>query len=156
MDAVIIRKADLDDLGVLLDFEQAVIEAERPFDPTLKSERAVYYDIPQLIDAPNVKIVVAELNGRLIASGYARIEESDEYLKHTHHSYLGFMYVMPEFRRKGVNKLIVDALLEWSREQKVREIRLEVYSTNAAAIRAYEKAGFSSYLLTMRMGLEDV
>lgn len=154
MEGVIIRKAELADLDVLLEFEKAVIEAERPFDPTLKSEGAVYYDIPQLIAAPNVEIVVAELDGQVIGSGYARIEESEKYLQHTRHSYLGFMYVVPEFRGKGVNRLIIDTLLRWSYERNVPEIRLEVYSTNAAAIRAYEKAGFSGHQLMMRMGLE--
>ena len=33
----IVRKATLDDLPTLLLFEQGVIEAERPFDPTIKS-----------------------------------------------------------------------------------------------------------------------
>jgi GNAT superfamily N-acetyltransferase len=150
-----IRQARLDDLDVLLEFEQGVVEAERPFDPTLKKEGAVYYDIPKLIAAPNVEILVAEHGGRLIGSGYARIEGSKPYLKHTNHSYLGFMYVIPEFRGKGVNKLIIDALYDWSLAQGVREIRLEVYSTNAAAIRAYEKVGFSSHMLTMRKELDE-
>lgn len=151
-----IRQARLDDLDVLLEFEQAVVEAERPFDPTLRKEGAVYYNIPKLIAAPDVEIVVAEHDARLIGSGYARIEESKSYLKHAIHSYLGFMYVIPEFRGKGINKLIIDALYAWSLTQGVREIRLEVYSANSAAIRAYEKVGFSSLMLTMRAELDQI
>ena len=45
----ITRKATLDDLPVLLRFEQGIIEAERPMDPTLKESHITYYDISLLI-----------------------------------------------------------------------------------------------------------
>lgn len=152
MAQITIRKAVMSDLDVLLGFEQAVVEAERPFDPTLKSEGAFYYDIEKLISAPHIEMLVAESDGDIIGSGYAHIKKSDPYLRHAEHSYLGFMYVVPEYRRKGVNRMIVDALLRWSFEQNVREIRLEVYAGNTAAVRAYEKAGFTAHLLEMRIG----
>jgi RimJ/RimL family protein N-acetyltransferase len=154
MDGITIRKATLEDLDVLLAFEQAVIEAERPFDSTIKRGRTSYYDIRELIGSPDVEIIVAELDGRLIGSGYARIEKAKPFYEHSHHSYLGFMYVVPEHRGRGVNGLIVEALYEWSRKRAVHEIRLEVFSDNAAAIRAYEKAGFAANLLTMRARLD--
>ena len=46
----IIRIATLKDLTVLLRFEQGVIEAERPFDPTIKECEIPYYDISELTD----------------------------------------------------------------------------------------------------------
>ena len=42
LDAIAIREANLDDLEILLKFEQGVIEAERPLDPFLK-EGAIQY-----------------------------------------------------------------------------------------------------------------
>jgi GNAT superfamily N-acetyltransferase len=107
-----------------------------------------------LIGSPDVEIIVAELDGRLIGSGYARIEKAKPFYEHSHHSYLGFMYVVPEHRGRGVNGLIIDALYEWTRKRGVSEVRLEVFSDNAAAIRAYEKAGFAANLLTMRARLD--
>jgi ribosomal protein S18 acetylase RimI-like enzyme len=139
MNNILIRQARLDDLEILLEFEQAMIETERPFDPTIKRSQTYYYDIPQLIASPDIELVVAVSDGSLIASGYARIERSDAFSEHSHHSYLGFMYVMPEHRGKGVNKLVVYDLFEWSRKRGVHEIRLEVFTENLAAIRAYEK-----------------
>lgn len=152
--AVSIRPATLDDLAAILEFEQAVIVAERPFDPTIKLGKTNYYDIPDLIASPDVLMVVAEIDGRPIGCGYARIEASKVYNQHSHHSYLGLMYTVPEHRGAGVNRKIIEALFEWSRERGVTEIRLEVYSDNAAAIRAYEKVGFEPNLVTMRTRLE--
>ena len=36
MSKINIRKARLEDLNILLEFEQGIITAERPYDPTLK------------------------------------------------------------------------------------------------------------------------
>jgi GNAT superfamily N-acetyltransferase len=150
-----IRSATSNDLDQLLEFEQAIIEAERPFDDTIRCGTDVhYYDLRALIASPDAEVVVAELDSEIIGSGYAQIKAADSYLKYDKHSYLGFMYVVPEHRGKGVNKKIVGALEAWSLAQGVSEMRLEVYAENPAAIRAYEKSGYHSLLLTMRKGLK--
>ncbi|MFN2438132.1 MAG: GNAT family N-acetyltransferase [Chitinophagaceae bacterium] len=156
MQELTIRKATLNDLETLLRFEQGVINAERPFDRTLKTEHTNYYDIKEMIILPHIQIVVAELNGEIIGSGYARIENSKPYLKHQKHSYLGFMYVAPEHRGKGVNQKIIEALKQWSLSQNIKELRLEVYQDNHSAIKAYEKIGFAKHLIQMRMGLNEL
>ena len=153
--SVKVRSATPADLDTLLEFEQAIIEAERPFDETIRSGKDVhYYDLEALIASPDAEVVVAELDSKIVGSGYAKIEVSEPYLKHDKHSYLGFMYVVPEHRGKGVNKKIVDALELWTSSVGVTEMQLEVYAENAAAIRAYEKAGYDGLILTMRRELE--
>ena len=46
---ITIRKATIEDLPVLLEFEQGVLRAERPMDRNLKIKNTYYYDIPNLI-----------------------------------------------------------------------------------------------------------
>ncbi|MDR3692991.1 GNAT family N-acetyltransferase [Mucilaginibacter sp.] len=155
MDKIIIRKAVHSDLNTLFEFEQGIVTTERPFDSTLKEGEIHYYDLEAMIGAEDVQLLVAECNGELAGSGYARIEDVKDYLKHPQHAYLGFMYVKPAFRGKGVNQMIIAALKEWCRERNVTEMRLEVYDDNRGAIKAYEKAGFKKLLVWMRLGLED-
>jgi GNAT superfamily N-acetyltransferase len=156
MDEVIIRPANLRDLETLLAFEQAIIEAERPFDDTIRDGANVhYYDLEALLSSPDAEVVIAELDSELIGTGYARIEASEPYLKHRSHSYLGFMYVVPKHRGKGVNRRIIEALEAWSVSKGVAEMQLEVYIENATARRAYEKSGYNSLILTMRKGLDN-
>jgi RimJ/RimL family protein N-acetyltransferase len=147
---ILIRPATTADLPTLLEFEQGVIKAERPMDPTIKEGPINYYNLPAMIASPDIQLLVAELDGSLIGSGYARIETGRHYLKHTHHAYIGFMYVDPAHRGKGVNQLIIDALRHWAHHRNLTELRLDVYTINEAAIRAYEKAGFTPHLLQMR------
>ncbi|MEB0261438.1 MULTISPECIES: GNAT family N-acetyltransferase [unclassified Mucilaginibacter] len=153
MENITTRPATVADMDTLLQFEQGVISAERPFDPTLKEGHINYYDLNELITAPHIQLVIAELNGEIIGSGYARIETSKIYLQHPQHAYLGFMYVLPQHRGKGINKLVINALKEWSVQQGITEFRLEVYFGNVPAIKAYEKVGFNSHMIEMRMGL---
>jgi GNAT superfamily N-acetyltransferase len=153
MNQINIRKAELNDLVILLEFEQGIIAAERPFDPTLKEEKISYYNIEKMISANDVQVVVAVLNEQIIGSGYARIEEAKPYLNHKLYAYLGFMYTHPSHRGKGVNALIIESLTTWVRSQDVFEMRLDVYNDNPSAIKAYEKVGFKKHLINMRIGL---
>ena len=94
--------------------------------------------------------MVAEIDGELVGSGYAQIRKADIFLKHTHFAYLGFMYVRPSFRGKGVNQLLLEALITWAKAKGISEIRLDVYDENIVAKNAYLKAGFKPIMLTMR------
>ena len=154
MDRITIRKASLKDLDTLLRFEQGVIAAERPFDPTLKPGHIHYYDMAEMITAPHIELVVAVLNHHLIGSGYARIETAKPYLRHPRHAYLGFMYTEPIHRGKGVNKKIIEALKHWALSQNISELRLDVYYHNESAIRAYEKVGFIRHMVEMRLPID--
>ena len=151
---VTVREAQIDDLKTLLEFEQGVIEYERQFDPTLKLKEAQYYDIPLMINASHIQLLIAEVNGELVGSGYARIEDAKPYLQHYVYAYLGFMYVKESVRGKGVNKLIFDELKDWILSQGIYEVRLDVYNQNESAVKAYEKVGFERYLDNMRMSLK--
>jgi ribosomal protein S18 acetylase RimI-like enzyme len=49
--------------------------------------------------------------------------------------------------------MIIEYLRVWTMTKGLTEMRLEVYVKNLAAIKAYEKAGFSQLLVQMRMGV---
>src|SRR5689334_8370080 len=98
MENITIREATEADLEILYQFEQGVIAAERPFDVTLRAGLITYYNLTALMQSQRAHLVVAEIAGRVIASGYARIDPSEPFLQHTHHAYIGFIYVVPDLR----------------------------------------------------------
>lgn len=153
MNMIKIRKAQLDDLKTLLEFEQGIVAAERPYDPTLKQGQIHYYDIEKMILATDVEVLVAEIDAVIVGSGYARITTAKPYLNHENYAYLGFMFTDPKYRGKGVNSKIIEALKNWCRSHDICELRLDVYNDNPSAIKAYEKAGFRKHLINMRLGL---
>ncbi|MCH9694341.1 MAG: GNAT family N-acetyltransferase [Gammaproteobacteria bacterium] len=149
-----LRSAQLDDLPILLKFEQGVIEEERPCNDAIKETGAHYYDLRHLLSDPNTSLQVVEHDGRIIGCGYTQLRVSQAAFVHDKHAYLGFMYVLPDFRGQGVNRLIVESLLEWSREMGVSDFYLDVYVDNQPAVRAYEKAGFEPSLVEMKLKLD--
>ena len=152
---ITIRKATIEDLSILYEFEQGVLKAERPMDKTLKISKTYYYDIPNLISELNVELVIAEINGVIVGCGYARIKQARDCFQFDQFSYLGFMFTKEEYRGKGVNKMIMNYLYDWSLSRGVYEVRLEVYPTNNAAIKAYEKSGMTCSMQTMRVDLRS-
>lgn len=150
---VFIRTATAADTAILLAFEQKIIEAERPFDTSLKEGEIHYYDLLELIRSPAATVLLAVAEGEIIGSGYAKIITAKPYLRCGEYAYLGFMYVKPAFRGRGVNRKIIQHLLHWAKEQGVTEARLEVYEENKAAKKSYEKIGFRPNLLEMRRTL---
>ena len=150
---LIYRKAKVSDLLRLQYLEQKIIESERPFNSFIKSENVTYYDIKELISNKKSHVIVAEDNSNIIGTGYVQLRLSESYLKHTIHSYLGFMYTSPQYRGKGINGEILKLLISWSQKQGVNDFYMEVYSGNTAAIKAYEKINFKPCLVEMKLNL---
>jgi GNAT superfamily N-acetyltransferase len=153
MQNLVIREATIDDKEELLEFEQKVIEYERPFNQAIKNGRVFYYDLNELIYAPTSKLIVGMLDEEIIACGYARIEKSESFIEYPEYAYLGFMYVKPGYRGRGINYKIIENLKDWAKSKNIRELRLDVYEQNSSAIKAYEKFGFKKSIVNMRMNL---
>ena len=152
MENIKLRPAVLDDLDVLLAFEQGIIDAERPFEPALKPGPIHYYNLEEMIQSKDTELVVALLDDKIIGCGYIRMEKTKSFQKDDHYAYIGFMYVKSQHRGKGVGQEILIALQSWASSRNVNEILLDVYHDNLAAIRTYEKAGFKRHLVKMRLG----
>ena len=151
MEDINFRKASMNDKPILLEFEQEVLQAERPYNSSIKLVDAYYYDMDDLLSSKKTHLLVAENKDRVVGSGYAQIRTSKQSLLHEAHCYLGFMYVVPEYRGRGGNKSILERLIQWSKNQGVSDCYLDVYSANEAAIRAYEKAGFVGSMIEMKL-----
>ncbi|NND14738.1 MAG: GNAT family N-acetyltransferase [Eudoraea sp.] len=156
MKGVHIRKATIQDLEALLSLEQKLIGAERPFDPTIRQPPLVYYDLSAMLTSDAYYVIVAEYEDQIVSCGYATTKVGRPYLDHTDYAYLGFMYTLQEYRGRGINKMILDSLFIWAKENGLSEIRLTVYQDNLPAIKAYEKAGFMKHLIEMRIADRDM
>ncbi|QXP66089.1 GNAT family N-acetyltransferase [Polaribacter sp. AHE13PA] len=153
MNKISIRTANLKDLETLLEFEQGVVAAERPLDPFLGDGKLSYYNIPELISNEDIYFIVATSNNQLVASGYLRIENSKHYHKNPKHGYIGFIFVKPAFRGNKISNLILESLKDWAIKKDLKELRLDVYSNNSAAIKSYERFGFTKILVNMKMSI---
>ncbi len=147
-----IRTATSADLSVLLDFEQKIIAAERPMDPTLIQDAPIsYYPLAEYLNDQRTEVLVALDNDHIVGSVYGQIRPRKDFFQTSHLGYIGFMYVRHSHRGQGVSQLLIEAISAWFHQNKISEIILHVYAKNPRAIRAYEKAGFESHLIEMRL-----
>jgi GNAT superfamily N-acetyltransferase len=56
--------------------------------------------------------------------------------------YLLSMWVAPEARRQGVGSALVDAIVDWARQQGLRQLLLDVAERNVPAMLLYARKGF--------------
>ena len=52
------------------------------------------------------------------------------------------MWTAPAYRKRGVGKMLVTAVLEWAKERGVETVELLVTGINDGAMRFYERLGF--------------
>jgi len=147
---IIIRTATLDDLPILLEFEQQLISVERPMDISLEQHKKInYYDIGEFITSDKAQVFVAVNETEIVGSGYGLIKENKAHFSEKKFGHVGFMFVKSEYRGHGIGQLVLQAIFNWFKTKNIRETRLQVYPNNPNAIRAYEKVGFKQNLVEM-------
>lgn len=139
------------ELAEILEFEQGVVEAERPFNDKLKQDGVHYYDIEKLIASEQSMLLVAADENQLVGTGHISIKDSLDYLVHDQHGYLGLMFVAPGYRGLGIVRTIIEHLLTWARSKGIKDFYLDVYAENSPAVRAYEKFGFKPNMIEMTL-----
>jgi len=90
MENIKFREATIEDLETLYEFEQGIVTAERPFDSTLKAGHINYYDLGAYVLADDVYVLVTVNGDEVLASGYTKIVDGDDYRTFTNYAYLGF------------------------------------------------------------------
>jgi ribosomal protein S18 acetylase RimI-like enzyme len=104
--------------------------------------------VSRVFDDPSKgRYYVAESGGEVIASLMITYEWSDWRNKDVW--WFQSVYVIPEFRRKGVFRIMYNHIREQSEKENVAGLRLYVESNNEPALRTYEAMGMTSEHYTM-------
>ena len=91
-------------------------------------------------ETPNSCYLIGRVDGKIV--GVASIWGGE--LLRTRHVGVLEIYLKPEYRGFGIGIVFMERLLQWAGENPVLEkLTLSVFHDNEAAIRLYEKLGFS-------------
>ena len=133
-----IRKAVLGDLDILVDFQyKMALESEN-----LELDRVVLTEGVKnaIVDPNKASIYVAEEDGVILGSLMITLEWSD--WRNGWVWWIQSLYVIPEFREKGVFKQMYSYLQEVVRgREDVKGIRLYVDQSNFRAQKVYQAIG---------------
>ncbi|WMC92588.1 GNAT family N-acetyltransferase [Kineothrix sp. MB12-C1] len=72
------------------------------------------------------------------------LEDKDIYVVYT-------FAIHPLYLKRGVGKALMDFIIQYSKDTKIKAIRLDVYEKNIPAIHLYKKCGFQ-YIDTVDLG----
>ncbi len=71
------------------------------------------------------------------------------------HAHLFLLYVVPEHRRRGVGRALMEYAQTWARARGDKQIGLQVFSSNIPALNLYNQLGFQTQSLWMIKPLEN-
>lgn len=137
-----VRKAEASDAAALLELRNKIV-SETAFMLWEPGEFQGSVDdeakrIDRLNSRDNCLMIVAESGGQLI--GYiSTLGGETRRIRHRATIALG---VAREHWSKGAATAMLDFVLRWSRERKLRRVELTVHTTNERAIAVYKRCGF--------------
>jgi GNAT superfamily N-acetyltransferase len=134
-----IRKATYADLKRLVSF---ALEEAKEAEGIKKDSNRVRQGITTALNDDSIAMywVLEKDNSDVIGSVSIAREWSD--WNSGYYWWIQNMYILPEFRGKGLIERLIQALKDMAREEGAIELRLYVHKNNAQAISAYQKVGF--------------
>ncbi|MGC9180611.1 MAG: GNAT family N-acetyltransferase [Vulcanisaeta sp.] len=145
---VTLREARESDVETLIDLVVRLKRLNSEFDPLFSArndcaERAREYLLNAIHDSKGHLILVAEDMGKIVGVLKADIRERLFYSPSIEGAIVDF-YVMPEYRRKGLGKMMLEKAIVMLRERGAQLITAEFPTQNQIAINFYNKMGFRS------------
>lgn len=88
------------------------------------------------------KLFFAEYESQLIGMTGIRQGESP---KTEHGGYIWGIFVRPEWRGLHIAEAFIDLCIDWAMSKRMSIVKLGVMTNNTAAVRCYERCGFTIY-----------
>jgi len=96
-------------------------------------------------------VFVAEGEGRLLGFHLCRLKRLPAHMGGIMAGEVSDVWVEPEVRRLGVGDALVQAGLEWMRQQGVHSVEVQVLSQNEGSLKFFESLGFQLEYRALRL-----
>ena len=140
-----IRSARHDDEGFLLSLLPRL--AEFPLPEWRTADEIAGGDRPILLEAlhgriEHAAILVAELSPGGERAGYVFATTKHDYFTRAAHAHVEVIAVTREAERRGVARLLMEAIEQWARRRGYRQVTLNVFDRNTPAKALYDTLGY--------------
>lgn len=88
-------------------------------------------------------------NHKLVKVGCLWMGSAVDQCQGDRHSHIFLLYVAPEHRRQGLGRSLMQTAEDWARKQGDRQITLQVFVNNPAAITLYKALGYQPQSITL-------
>jgi len=148
-----IRKATLDDLDTVVSFCVKLTDIHHAFNDYYKPgkdiENSLRETYTQDLMSEEVLILVAEDRGKIIGYFDTAIKYAEKFKSVDAVAYIYDVFILPEYRRKGLLKQFMDIAIKAYKEQGLNVFELRVDVNNKDAMNAWLKMGFQNWQISM-------
>jgi ribosomal protein S18 acetylase RimI-like enzyme len=113
------------------------------------------YFVHSLLGRDDALAVVAVHQGRLVGYGVGRTSILPGFFQQRRRGYIHDVVTREAYRRRGIGRRLVDALLRWMRDTEVSSVELTVAVRNEAAVAFWQRMGFDTYMHHMKRDLSE-
>jgi ribosomal protein S18 acetylase RimI-like enzyme len=124
----------------LLRYEAEVDSSLRKPNDKIKRYEKRFLD--QKFKDKNSLILIARDNGKPIGYCLGSIQKLDPNHKVNPEGYIFNIFVLDGYRRNGVGKKLIRAMIDWFKEKNIKRIVVDVTEKNKAGLAFFEKLGF--------------
>jgi GNAT superfamily N-acetyltransferase len=111
--------------------------------------------IARYADRPGMRWFLAEVNGVIEGFALARVHDMEPFMAFRRAGLLDSAYVTPALRRRGMIRVLNEAVLAWMREQGAETVRLDVLDRNELGRAAWVGVGYRPYYTVMIRDLSN-
>jgi len=155
-----IRLATKEDTQRIGEMWLEMVNHHRQFDAIMfnASEKgAEFYqqNIANRLNDPNTRVLIAEEDGQVVGYVLGMIADiMAEVFMPVRSGFLADIYVMPEYRRQGIGKDLVERLILWFQSKDIKYYEWHVAQKNQNAVKFWQAMGGEITMLRMRAKIE--
>lgn len=104
------------------------------------------------INNKKIRIIVAEENNKIIGYIMGWIEYKKTfgpYLFNKKVCFITDLFILKEYRKKGIGKLLVKGIMRWFKSKRISSIELNVYTKSKSAIEFWKRMGLKEFFKTL-------
>jgi GNAT superfamily N-acetyltransferase len=145
--------AELGELGVALMRSHYAFDDQRFLEPTQADAAGYARFLEAQLDEQDAVVLVAEQQGRIVGYVYAAVEPHSWKDLRDECGFIHDLLVADVARRTGVGEALLNAAIEWLREQGMPRVVLGTAAQNETARRLFERRGFRPTMVEMTLEL---
>ncbi|UCC67838.1 MAG: GNAT family N-acetyltransferase [Armatimonadota bacterium] len=157
-ESVTIRRATADDRAALGALWHELMDFHYQLDPEGFQMRADALDIwlpwlDEWLADPERVVLVADAGHHLVGYIFGKPEEGPPVYERRNHGAISEVCVTAGWRRRGLGRQLVAALLDWFRERGLTEVHVSAATCNPVSNAFWRAMGFHPHTVQMRRAL---
>jgi len=143
-DTINIRKANINDLELLLTWGRKMYKTEKHYMPLLKySSKEARERYKNQIDNPLFYFLIAELNNKPVGYLYAHLDQIPYLRTKRKECEAEVIYLEKQGRGKGISQKLIASCVTWAKKNNALGIKAGIFANNITSIKTFQKSGFS-------------